>query len=313
MTSRSRRIATYLSRMFPLWQMAPISVIHFLAAYWTLQAGGGHVPVRIGFRAIGGTITVFLFSLLLRVYDEIKDFESDLLLAESGDPWYRDRPVVTGTVKRDDILRLRSLLEVSLVAANLLMFDAIILSASAVLLGLAWLSSKWFFFPRMRNNLPLALLTHNPLALASEMYIAAIAFAGGLLGKPEWWVGLLLVGLWLPVTAWETARKIRLPEDETAYQTYSKLFGPRVAGLAPLLFTALSVACLIPVVLKAQLGLPCAAAIAIAGMISMGSCLLFVIAPSRSRARLRPVATLYVVTINTALAVSACLNHGVAF
>ncbi len=311
MTSRFRRIAAYLSRMFPLWEMAPMAATHFFAVYWTLQAGTGHESLRVGCRALGGVITVFLFSLLLRVHDEIKDFESDRRLGRSGDPWYRDRPVVTGIVQHDDLDLLRSVVEVALIAVNVLMSDAIILSAFAVLLGLAWLSSKWFFLPGMRHNLPLALLTHNPLALAVELYVAVIAFAEGFLSTPEWWAGLLLVGLWLPVTAWEVARKIRMPEDETEYQTYSKLLGHRLAGLAPALLTAVSVACLVPVVLHARLGLACAIAVAVAGIVSMGKCLCFAIAPSRGRARLKPFATLYVATVNALLATSAWLSHGV--
>jgi len=305
------RIAAYLSRMFPLWQMAPMAAAHFFAVYWTLQAGAGHESLRVGWRAIGGMITVFLFSLLLRVYDEIKDFESDRRLGDSGDPWYRDRPVVTGLVQRDDLELLRFVVEVALIAVNVLMFDAIILTAFTVLLGLAWLSSKWFFLPGMRHNLPLALLTHNPLALAVELYVAVIAFAQGFLGKPEWWTGLLLVGLWLPVTAWEVARKIRLPEDETEYQTYSKLLGYRLAGLVPALLTALSVACLVPVALHARLGLPCAIAVTVMGMVSIGKCLHFVIAPNQGRAKLKPFATLYVAAVNVLLATSAYLGHGV--
>jgi hypothetical protein len=40
----------------------------------------------------------------------------------------------------------------------------------------------------------------------------------------------VIVGLWLPFAAWELSRKIRVPEDETSYRTYSKVLGWKVAS-----------------------------------------------------------------------------------
>jgi len=65
---------------------------------------------------------------------------------------------------------------------------------------------------------------------------------------------VLLVGLWMPWTAWETSRKIRIPADETAYETYSKVLGWRVAPLLPLAAVILSAACLVPTLRAAGMG-----------------------------------------------------------
>src|SRR5439155_732003 len=70
---------------------------------------------------------------------------------------------------------------------------------------------------------------------------------------PTLWVLLVLLAPVASVAAWETARKIRIPEDETDYGTYSKLLGWRLAALLPAGFIAAGVACLAPVAVAARL------------------------------------------------------------
>src|SRR5438094_479379 len=79
-------------------------------------------------------------------------------------------------------------------------------------LGLVWLSYHWFFSARVKRSLILAFLTHNPIALAVAAYVASLAAAEvGVARVPPLALLVLLVGLWLPIAAWETARKVRLP------------------------------------------------------------------------------------------------------
>lgn len=307
MSTRWHRIGHYLKYMFPLWQYAPVAVAHFLAVYATIQVGAGQVPVRLGWRAAGGILTVFLYSLLLRLFDEMKDVESDRRLAESGDEWFRNRPLVTGAVLPSDLVWLRSMVLIALIVINVIMFHALVWAGCAALLALAWLSSKWFFVPGMRHNLLLALITHNPLALAIELYIVLIAVSEGLIASVDWWLVLLLVGLWLPITAWELSRKIRMPADETAYQTYSQVFGYRVAGILPAACTVVSACCLISVSIHARLGIGAVIVIGLTGALVAGKYLQFVIAPTANRAKLKPVASLYAAAANITLAVGAML------
>ena len=41
--------------------------------------------------------------------------------------------------------------------------------------------------------------------------------------------GAYLLLLWMPFLGWEISRKIRGPQDETEYVTYSRLWGPKLA------------------------------------------------------------------------------------
>ena len=81
----------------------------------------------------------------------------------------------------------------------------------------------------MRKNLPLAFITHHPIVLFNFIYLIiacmqmdpAVSF-----GKAFYILPICLI-----FTNWEVVRKIRAPEQETGYTTYSKIFGPRPAIL----------------------------------------------------------------------------------
>jgi len=114
------------------------------------------------------------------------------------------------------------------------------------------------------------------------------------------------------VAAWETARKIRIPEDETDYGTYSKLLGWRLAALLPAGFVAAAVACLVPIAIAARLDWKYPSALVIAAAIAIGACLRFRLAPTRARADLRRYVEIFGVVANGGLVVALAAQRGVA-
>lgn len=309
--SRLGRLSVYLAEQFPPAVMLPAGVASFLALHWTLQALAGLSPLTVTWRMGLGALTVVGFMLLLRVYDELKDVEADLRLGKAGDPRYKDRAIVTGQVRVEDVAALRWWVTGGLVLANLPLGLAP-LGAFAVVFLLAWLSFRWFFCGAIQRNLLLAFVTHNPLSLAVEGYVLVL-FAHEL-----GWARLgpeaipVLIGLWFPVAAWETSRKVRLPADETEYQTYSLLLGWRVAACLPLGFVSVSAGCLAWAALRAELswiyvGLLLAAAAAVVGAV-----LLLVVAPSARRANLRPLVEAYTVVAQVGLVIALAASRGVA-
>ena len=76
--------------------------------------------------------------------------------------------------------------------------------------------------------------THQPLPWAINYYLLHTALASGQIYDPfsknQW---ILLAIFSLPVTAWEVSRKIRAIGHETAYETFSMIFGTRPATLIP--------------------------------------------------------------------------------
>lgn len=247
------RVGVYLAEMFPPLVQVPSTLLLALAIALGLQALAGGAPLRVGWRELGAAATVLLLTLLMRIADEVKDAETDRRLAAAGDARFASRPLVQGRVTEGDLRRLAAGAVVAGVTLNLLQGSALVMAGFAVALLGVWLSSRWFFWPRIRKDLLLAFVTHNPLTLLFGGYVAAVAAASHPLpGLPS--VALLLGGTWAPVAAWEIARKVRAPVEETAYETYSRRLGPRVAGALPAVVTGVGSACLLAVARSARLG-----------------------------------------------------------
>jgi 4-hydroxybenzoate polyprenyltransferase len=254
-----------------------------------------------------------LFALLLRLYDELKDVETDLRLGKAGDPRYKDRAIVTGRVKPEDILALRNGVIVALVLLNLPLGFPLPLAAFALALGLLWLSSRWFFWPAVSRNLLLAFVTHNPLALAISAYIVTVFMVESGASRPPPGTVPLLLGFWTLTASWELARKVRHPSQETDYQTYSKLLGPRLAGLLPLVVAGIGVVLLSLVARQAGLSW-IVGAILVAGVVPLAfACLRFELAPSPAAANLRPPAELLGVVVSFTFPIALGLHLGIRF
>jgi 4-hydroxybenzoate polyprenyltransferase len=303
--SRASRIATYLTRMFPPQVMVTFAACHFLAVWFALQALGDLAPVQLTWAALRGIGTVALFLLLMRIYDELKDADTDIRLGRAGDPWYRDRPLVTGAVRIEDLKLLRWVVTASLVVINLRTGFAWSSVAFWVVLAVTWLSFKWFFWPPMSERLLVALATHNPISLLLDLYIVGLfadTFGAERVNASAF---PLLVGLWLPIAAWETSRKIRAPEDETSYRTYSRELGWKVAPFLPASSVAGSAGLLLYVARIAGLGVVFPIVIAAVGAVVVFRCLLYRMAPTRQHANLKPWAILYTAVANAGLAAAA--------
>ncbi len=304
---RLTRIWTYLALMFPPAVMIPASLVGFLSLHFGLQALGEPSIVEgelgVTWRMAVGVLSLFGFQLLLRVYDEIKDYETDLALGKAGDPRYAKRPVVTGLVKLPDIEALRDWVTWALIGLNVVIGVPQPFLVFLGVYGLCWLSSRYFFWPAVSSSLPLQFVTHNPLSLAIGLYVVAVYGAEfkADLPLPLGWTALLLVGLWLPVAAWEVARKVRLPDDETDYETYSKVLGWRLAGVLPGILSAGSAACLCTVLWHVGVGgwwLP-----SLFAALPVGASLRLLLAPSSRTANLRPFQEAFLLLVNGGLTV----------
>jgi len=220
-----QRTALFFKERFPLFPHFLLAFFTFVSLYTSAQVIAGSTAVTISLLVIPGTLTFFLMLMLMRVYDELKDVETDLRLGNAGDPRYKDRPIVTGALKVSDLTSLRWGITAAVIAVNLLLGWPHPLFEFVLLFSFMLLSYHWFFYPAMKDNLLIALATHNPIALFFAFYVIGVYFADnqGAPFQPTFiWI---MVGSWAFIACWEISRKIRLPEDETDYETYSKAFG----------------------------------------------------------------------------------------
>lgn len=218
-----RRIGIYLNEMFPVSSIVGsiLTAISIQLIYLRLYDIRPHSYLPI----LAPALALTCVSLLIRIMDEFKDYEDDLTN-------FPTRPLPSGKVLKSDLVSLGMfcvllIVFLSLSSWQLLIWGLITLTFTGLML-------KWFFIEKiMRKNLPLAFITHHPIVVFNFVYLIVACMQGYTLTR--WKEALLLLPVVLIFTNWEVARKIRSPEQETGYTTYSKIFGPRPAILLSLL------------------------------------------------------------------------------
>ncbi len=230
-----QRMAVYLKEMYPLTQRIPMALIIAASVLlftrhihgWNSAMHGAPLPALLA----AGSCCVFVFLLLLRLMDELKDLDIDREL-------FRDRPLPSGRVRERDIR-----ISMTLVTAAYILLHAawpLALASALGLLAYAWLMYFYFFMPGLlRRNLLLNLATHNPVIplLVVHLSLLTAAAQGIAFDALRWDEILLFAGMiWSAMFAWEIARKIRAPQEENAYVTYSQILGR--GGAVLLAFTA---------------------------------------------------------------------------
>jgi hypothetical protein len=309
---RARRLWIYVREMFPLHVRVPINALNFAFIYLGLQAIAGVRPMRISWHTVAGALTVQLLWFMIRLYDEPKDFESDVALARAGDRRFMNRPLVTGRVKLEDIAALRWWVTGILFALNLPIRSPVPLLGLLVAFGYLSLTYKWFFWPKLRDHVLLVFATHMPNALVIEIYTLAV-FIGefGTAGLGGSTLHLLLA-LWAQAAAFELSYKIRLPADETMLNTYSKALGWKTAAWLPAACLGVAVTCTILASRAAGLSWAVPAITLAFAAWAIGGCVVFRLYPTPERARLTRFTGLYWYVACVALTAAAIGRFGLA-
>lgn len=212
-----KRLAIYLNEMFPITSFIGTMLTAFAIQLTYLRLF--NIPVHFHHQMLLSGVVITAVTLLIRIMDEFKDYEDDKRN-------FPTRPlpsgkVLTGDLKVLAIVCVSAILLLSLTNKNLFIF-------SLITLGFTVLMLKWFFIEeKMRKSLPLAFVTHHPIVIFNFVYL----LLGMIETNPElnWDKMMFILPVALIFTNWEIARKIRTPEGETEYTTYSKIWGPRSA------------------------------------------------------------------------------------
>jgi 4-hydroxybenzoate polyprenyltransferase len=279
------RLGVYLAEMYPVPQRAAAALLVALGLTIPVARLHGVESSALSPATLLSAWAVFTFLLVLRLMDELKDVEVDRAL-------FPERPVPSGRVLESDLSAALVVVVGLFLGAHLVAGAA--LGTAVFVLAYALLMSRWFFIPeRMRPDLPLTLATHTPvIPLLLLHLVATFAAVNGLpLGGLRWSAVLPLVAsLWAGFFAWEIARKIRAPEEETGYVTYSRLRGMK--GSVALAAAAQTLSLGLGLWLGARHGFPPAFVVPAVGgyLIALGGHLRFLSAPGPATSRLRPSA-----------------------
>lgn len=212
-----KRIGVYLNEMFPITAFIGTMLTAFAIQMTYLRLFG--LPSQFHFQMLLSGVVITGVTLLIRIMDEFKDYEDDKRN-------FPERPLPSGKVLAGDlkvlaVVCVSLVLLLSLTNKNLFIF-------SLMTLGFTVLMLKWFFIEdKMRKSLPLAFVTHHPIVIFNFIYL----LIGMIETYPElnWDKVIYILPVAFIFTNWEIARKIRTPEGETEYTTYSKIWGPRTA------------------------------------------------------------------------------------
>lgn len=212
-----KRLNIYFKEMYPIPARLVLGAIVFLEMYFIVSLNQGVVKFSFGLQEVVCAFTVFSFLCWLRIADDFKDYELDCRL-------FAHRPLPSGRVKKKDLRIFAAILIVFTLILNLLVMNNFIFCL--ILYSYGSLMAVWFFQKhKIAKSLPLALVTHNPVQLILNTYIISFAVIKYDL---QWFIltnFMALFTLYLPALIWEITRKVRAPEEETEYVTYSKLFG----------------------------------------------------------------------------------------
>lgn len=306
-TSLFERWAVYFAEMYPPVQRLVMAGVLFIGPYFALTLLSPDHPTQPVFNqpAVAGWLTYFFFLLLLRVSDEFKDFELDCRL-------FPERPLPSGRVLPGDLRILGALCVAVLVLLNTLVAPLTV--GFVTILGYAALMLKFFFIKeRIQKSLLLALVTHNPVIFLMTLYTSSLVsaqFGSSALSWTFLKVGVLFA---LPGLIWELSRKIKAPQDENEYETYSKVFGYKLAALLPVGLYAAHFALTLELAKDLALSMPYLVALGLGALLASGASLRFLARPNAMTSRLRPPAEIYATLASLGFIVDLSWARGIAW
>lgn len=297
-----KRMTLYLRDMYPpVPRLAAAALVS--ASFMVLMARvHGLRPAILSLWTPLGAWNVFALLLILRLMDELKDREIDLAL-------FRDRPLPSGRVRPSDISWSLAAMCVLFLAPNAASRKTLL--AAAAVLAYAFLMFRYFFAPAyLRAHLLPNLATHNPVVAFMQLELVAVFSAGADLSwkAVRWPTVLAAVAMnWAMFLAWELSRKIRSREEENAYVTYSRIFGP--AGAAVVTGAAQTVTLVLALSFFLSLGfsLPAYLLLGAGYVLALTGLLRFIIKPGPSTSKLRPYAEAYILFVLAAVTVGGLM------
>jgi len=229
-----RRLKIYTDVMFPILQYIPYIIALYVCLNFSAQILDGP-SIIIDSYSIVGFITAFFIMLMMRTFDDLKDFELDFDLF----PW---RSIPQKLILKSDIQKLSLFCFLVIVGINVAFGQSTLMVFGIVLLYCIG-TFKWFFAEKIhREKVFLTMATHQPNPYSINFYLIHTGLAsGGVYNDFSIHHFFLLLIFSLPVTAWEVSRKIRSADKETHYETFSSIFGAKGAAIIafiPLLITS---------------------------------------------------------------------------
>ena len=306
------RLLAWASERFPPAQAPLLFIMYAVAVLYgrLLTSGGG--ALRVGARDVVSFLAAYGFFLMLRVFDEHKDYELDCRN-------HPQRVLQSGLISLGH-LKVLGAVAIAAQAGISLWRDGWVLgpitSAWLAVMAYALLMAKEFFIGVwLKDRLLLYAVTHMMVMPLSLVWMALMGADGARLPGS---VALLALLSFLSGFAFEIARKLKAPADERpTVDSYTKVLGVvgAPAAIAGLLLAGVAViAVLLHTVYGGAAPLLAYAAIGVATAGAMAALWSFSREPSGRRAKTcEAMSGLAMLSANVVLSAAILLHRGVAW
>lgn len=234
MIAAVKRLHIYFKEMYPILPRLLLGYLVFGEIHFIILLNHGVTDFQLGIQELVCGFTVFSFLCWLRIADDFKDYELDCRL-------FKERPLPSGRVTKKDLAVFVSILIAITLLINFIFMNNFIFCL--ILYTYGSLMAVWFFQKhKIASSLPLALVTHNPVQLFINVYIISFTVLKYHITAFDFTNLMACFTLYFPALIWEVSRKIKAPQDETEYVTYSKLFGYKQSINFVLIVTLIDIA-----------------------------------------------------------------------
>ncbi len=231
-----KRLKLYLDERFPLTTHLVVVFAFFFSNYFLAERLLHTGPATLGPRALAGMVAVLLTFFLLRIFDEFKDYDRDVIA-------HPDRIVSRGIMPLAELRTMGWVVVGILAACNLFLGWQVFATYLAVITFALLMYKEFFVGEWLSKHVMLYALTHQVITPLLCLFVYAIAAfqASGAWHAPFWLQLAMGAGTGL---GWEMSRKVRMPDDEhPQIDTYSKHFGPMVASMMAFAILVSGAAC----------------------------------------------------------------------
>lgn len=233
------RFFAYLNERFPLINGVLFLIFYLTALSFTQFTHAPDQPLILNFRLIAGFFAVYFFFFHLRIFDEHKDYESDLI-------HFPNRILQSGLISLKDLKILgAAVIAAEAVISTMLSLNTAIVWVTCFTYSLLMLK-EFFVHEWLSRKLILYALSHMLIMPLMVIWIASMLIPYSQIPISILWISILSFSSGM---AFEISRKIKAPGDEREnVLTYSKIMTPKGAAFTAwccLLFSTVLLAILI--------------------------------------------------------------------
>lgn len=202
----------YIRERFPLGTMSLLVAGICLSGLYVYGRNFQLIPFVLSF------VGVLLFFALLRLMDEVKDFEKDRIA-------HRERPLPRGLIAKGEAVQIIELGRYILLAYALIIWVFLQSTAALVYVFLIlylWMMYKEFGMGQWLQKRPITYaITHQLSGFLIAIFAVSVATPGKALAPATWAFGLVLVGAFF---CYEICRKLD-PHAHPILATYMHFYG----------------------------------------------------------------------------------------